>query len=118
MWRIKIDLIYDGYKYSHLVFLGDDFPKIEAPKTDIHNCTNGELVYNYNINNTLRIQIDAKYITRTRKYVYKIIKKYSKSKNITKQLPLNDTSKTFVRGYSSDVFRVIDEGITKFYLDK
>lgn len=110
---------------SHLFFLGDDFPKIEAPKINIHNCTNGELFYQYNINSTPRVQIDASYITKTRKYVCKVIKKYSRCKNktqistfVNQQLPFHETPKTFVLGYPSDVFRVIDEGIIKFYQDK
>lgn len=51
LWRIKINLIHDGYKNLKFtsIFFGDDFPKIEAPKIDIHNITNGELFYQYNV---------------------------------------------------------------------
>ena len=57
---------------SHLLFLGDDFPKITAPKIELHNSTDGDLINHYNINSTPRIQINSNYITRIQKYVCKV----------------------------------------------
>ena len=47
--RLFSSMVDTKIQCSCLFFLGDDFPKIEAPKNDIHYCTNGELIYQYSI---------------------------------------------------------------------
>ena len=58
-----------------------------------------------------------------REYAVKIIKKYSHCKNkqngvtlfVEEQLKFEETPSEFALGYPVEVFKVIDEGIVRFY---
>ena len=49
---------------SHLLHFGIEFPEIEAPKLKYKNTFQGELIFEYNINSTPKIQIDTDYFVR------------------------------------------------------
>ena len=92
---------------SHLYSLGVEFPKITPPKPVFHNITNGDLIYEYNINNSPQITINSDYLTKVRRYVYKDF--------VNKKLQFEETPTEFVLGYPAEVFQIIDEGIISFY---
>lgn len=106
---------------SHLRFCGIDFPHIDVPEIYLTNESNQELLFEYDILNSELIQADHDYFSSIRKFVSRIIKRYSycqKKEQIIKyvedKLPFVEYPKKFVLGYPSEIFHVIDEGIKHF----
>ena len=62
---------------SHLIYLGASFPEIEVQNLDMNNSTKGELIIEYNYVESNNVELNNDYFAKTRKYAYKIIKRYS-----------------------------------------
>ncbi|KAK8882561.1 hypothetical protein M9Y10_045203 [Tritrichomonas musculus] len=111
---------------SHLAFLGMQFPIIEPPFIDTSVPITGEIFFEYEIANSIDVYTDSDYYSFVRNYAVKIIKKYSHNKNkkneitsfVQEKLNFNDPPTQFALGYPVEVFKIIDEGIMKFYIPK
>ena len=110
---------------SHLRSLGMEFPDICPPQIVFKNSTGGDLFVEFKYYESEEIQVSFSYFDKIRVYVYKIIKRYSHSKDKTKikkyvndNLPFKSTPQKFVLGYPVEVFSVIDQGIAHFYKKK
>lgn len=62
---------------SHLFYLGMQFPKIEPPQINLENITKGELFIEFNFVQSQSVLISNDYYNSIRKYVTKIIKRFT-----------------------------------------
>ena len=106
---------------SHLLYMGAEFPNIQAPNLMVRNVTNGELIVEYNFEKSEDVLTNDDYYSRIRKYASKIIQKYTHRNKedcieyANQNLPFNTEPSKFVLGYPIEVFDVIDEGIRHFH---
>lgn len=110
---------------SHLYSKGMTFPILNPPKLDMVNLFKGELFFEYSIIESKKVVITFDYYDKIRRYVYKMIKRYSHNKNkqkitnfVNEKLPFTKEPDKFILGYPVEVFSVIDEGISYFYVSK
>lgn len=110
---------------SHLYSKGMTFPILNPPKLDMVNLFKGELFFEYSIIESKKVVITFDYYDKIRRYVYKMIKRYSHNKNkqkitnfVNEKLPFTKEPDKFLLGYPVEVFSVIDEGISYFYVSK
>ena len=66
---------------SHLRHLGIEFPYIESPDISFDNAPECELIFEYDTNDLQFVQTNSDYFSSIRKYVSKIIKRYTHHKN-------------------------------------
>lgn len=107
---------------SHLYSKGKTFPNLQQPKLNMVNLFKSELFFEYTELPSKKIEVNADYYDRVRKYVYKTIKRYSHNQNkkkiqdfVNEKLPFVNEPTEFVLGYPVEIFSLIDEGISLFY---
>lgn len=110
-------------QYSHLFFQGMTFPKIE-PQINMENATKGELFIEFNFIQSQVVPISDNFYTSIRKYVTKIVKRYSHYKKkeeiaeyVEQKVPIREVPRRLVLGYPINIFPVIDDGI-QYFLDQ
>lgn len=120
-------LLQNKIPCSHLIFLGMEFPKINPPDLDTTINLTGEIFFEYEIDsNSNEVELDLNYYSYIRNYAVKIIKKYSHNKDkkneissyAQEELNFIEPPQEFALGYPVEVFKVIYEGIKKFYVPK
>lgn len=70
---------------SHLYSKGMTFPILNTPKLDMVNLFKGELFFEYSIIESKKVVITFDYYDKIRRYVYKMIKRYSHNKKKKKK---------------------------------
>ena len=110
---------------SHLYFLKNEFPDITPPPLKITNSTNDAFIFEHKIKETQKVTINLDYFEKIRRHSYKMIKKYSHSKEkkaitdfVNENLSFEKEPSDFILGYPIEMFEVIDKGILKFYQGK